>query len=154
MVPGREIQQQLGSATEAIIAATPSCQLELDLLPELFAVARLDREANVPAWARSSTFFSVTRTPDELSVLCHESVLPSSVKAERGLRCLGVRGPLAFSETGILESLARPLAEAGISIFALSTYDTDYLLLAAAHLERAIQALAEAGHTVRGQGAA
>ncbi len=108
----------------------------------------------MPAWAQSSAFVSVTRTPGELSVVCHEGVLPSSVEAERGFRCLGVRGPLGFSGTGILESLARPLAEADISIFALSTYDTDYLLVAAESLERAVRALAEAGHIVHGWDAA
>ena len=81
-------------------------------------------------------------------------MLPPSQEAQRGFNCLCVRGPLGFSETGILESLARPLAEAGISIFALSTHDTDYVLVSAENLDRAVRALSEAGHTVHGQGAA
>lgn len=130
------------------MAAPPD--LALDLLPELFAVARLDPELGLPAWVQSSPFVSVTRTPSELSVVCHESVLPPSVPAQRGLRCLGVRGPLGFSEIGVLESLARPLAEAAISIFALSTYETDYLLVSEKALATTVRALSEAGFTVHG----
>ena len=125
-----------------------SHKLELDLLRERFAVARCDPNAGIPAWAQSSPFISITRTPEELSVVCHEAVVPGSLAAKRGLRCLGVRGPLSFSQVGILESLARPLADASISILAISTYDTDYLLVAGANLDRAIQALIEAGHSV------
>lgn len=87
-------------------------------------------------------------------MVCHETVVPASLDAERGFRCLGVRGPLSFSEVGILESLARPLADASVSILAISTYDTDYLLVAGASLDRAIQALVKAGHSVREAGAA
>jgi len=122
--------------------------LKLELLPEPFAVAQLDREAAVPVWAQGSTFVSVTRTDRELSIVCTEDVVPTSVKAQRGFRCLRVVGPLDFAETGILESLAGPLAQAGISIFALSTYDTDYLFLSAVDLESGLGALSGAGHTV------
>lgn len=80
--------------------------------------------------------------------------MPSSASAVRGLRCLGVRGPLAFSETGILESLARPLAAAGVSILALSTHDTDYVLVSQESVQSAVQALKNAGHVVHGEGAA
>lgn len=124
----------------------------LDLLSEKFAVARFDRDAEVPEWAFASEFVSVTRTEQELSVVCHEAALPSAAEAaveiRRGFRCLRVRGPLDFSETGVLAALAHPLADAGVSIFVLSTYDTDYLLVAAGELERAIRALTTAGHTV------
>ena len=125
-------------------------KLELDLLPEPFAVAHLRPDAACPGWAQSSRLLSITRTPTELSVLCHESAVPRSVEAQRGLRCLAVRGPLSFSETGILESLATPLAEAGVSIFALSTWETDYLLVPEAGLQRAMRALSEAGHSLHG----
>ena len=132
----------------------PSRALALDLLPELLAVARLDPEPGLPAWVHSSPFVSVTRSAKELSVVCYESVLPPSVPARRGLRCLGVRGPLGFSEVGVLESLARPLAEAGISIFAISTYETDHLLVSSESLEAAVRALSGAGFAVHGWGAA
>ena len=95
----------------------------------------------------------MTRTAEELSILCHESAAPASVEAQRGFRSFRVRGSLAFSEIGVLDSLAHPLARAGISIMALSTYDTDYLLVAQLDLEAAIEALAGAGHSVHGGGA-
>lgn len=95
----------------------------------------------------------MTRTTDELSILCHESAVPASAAAQRGFRCFKVRGPLAFSEIGVLDSLAHPLARAGISIMALSTYDTDYLFVSEPDLEAAIEVLAGAGHTIHRGGA-
>ena len=128
--------------------------LTLELLPEPFAIAQIDRDSAVPEWAQGGALVSVTRTRAELSIVCAEASVPPDVKAQRGFRCLQVVGPLDFAETGVLESLASPLAKAGISIFALSTYDTDYLLLAEVDLEVGRAALSEAGHTVRGFGAA
>ncbi len=79
-------------------------------------------------------------------MVCAESVVPPEVGHQGGWRCLAVRGPLAFDETGVLAALAAPLARAAVPIFALSTFDTDYLLVPATHLERALTALREAGH--------
>jgi uncharacterized protein len=123
--------------------------LTLELFHETFAVAQLEADAEVPAWARGGPLVSVTRTRSELSIVCAEAAVPSNVKAQRGFRCLRVLGPLDFAEVGVLESLAHPLANAGISIFALSTYDTDYLLLAEVELEAGLSALSAAGHVVR-----
>lgn len=125
-----------------------SRSLELSVVAERFAIARLDAGARLPAWAGPGPLVSVTRTPDELSIVCPEARVPAGVPCERGFSCLRVRGPLPFSETGVLASLASPLAEAGVSLFALSTYDTDYLLVPEADLERALAALAGAGHRV------
>jgi hypothetical protein len=127
-------------------------RLTIEILPEVYAVARLEPDSEIPRWAENGDLVSVTRTRDELSVVCDEVSVPSNVKARRGFRCLHVLGPLDFDETGILESLASPLARAGISIFALSTYDTDYLLLPAKDLETARAALMEAGHVVGEEG--
>lgn len=124
-------------------------RLTLERLQHRYAVARLEAHAVVPPWARSSLFTCVTRTPHELSIVCDEALVPAGVTAQRGFCGLRVEGPLDFSETGILASLAGPLAEAGISIFAVSTYDTDYLFLPAAQAERALEVLLAAGHTVR-----
>jgi uncharacterized protein len=121
--------------------------LALDVLPERFAVVRLAADAAVPAWARGGSLVSVTRTADELSIVCPEAAVPAGLPAQRDFRGLRVRGPLDFSAVGVLASLAGPLAAAGVSLFALSTYDTDYLLVRAADLERALAALAGAGHT-------
>jgi len=127
-------------------------ELRLRALPEPLAICRLPADADVPPWAVTARFFSVTRTEDELSVVCPESVLPKvlppEIRREAGWRALKIQGPLDFSLTGVLASLVSPLAEAGIPIFALSTFDTDYLLLRAEQLEAVIETLRAAGHRV------
>lgn len=122
--------------------------LTLSVLPGNFAVSRLGSEARVPRWATSGRFFSVTRTAEELSVVCEERAIPGEVTREGGWRCLKVLGPLDFGLTGILASLTAPIAEAGISIFAISTYETDYIMVKAVDLERAVEALAGSGHQI------
>jgi hypothetical protein len=102
------------------------------------AICRLPPDSPLPSWIGENDFTSVTRTPDELSIVCKESCLPGSVKAERNWRMIKVKGPLDFSLTGVLASLLTPLSNAGIALFALSTYDTDYLLLKEENLNRAI----------------
>lgn len=123
--------------------------IRLDLLPDAYAVARLDPGADVPEWASSGDLISITKTQDELSILCRESLQPPDVQAQRGFRCFRVAGPLAFTEVGVLDSLAHPLAEADVSIFVLSTYDTDYLFLPEDDLELGIKVLSDAGHSIR-----
>ena len=91
---------------------------------------------------------SITRTADELSVVCAEAAVPDGMQAERGWRALCVDGPLDFALTGILAGLATALAEAGVSIFAVSTFDTDWLLVKEDQRAEAVRALTEAGHTV------
>ncbi len=122
--------------------------LTLSVLPDRFAVCRLAPDAERPAWAEAGAFSSVTRTPEELSVVCPEEAVPPGVRCERGRRALRVHGPLDFALTGILAALTAPLAEAGIPLFALSTFDTDYVLVHDDVLTRAVRALTEAGHTV------
>lgn len=124
--------------------------LVLNMMPDDFAVCRLPAGAPLPAWAGSSSqFFALIRTPDELSVVCAEQDVPDTVQAETGWSLLQVSGPLDFSLVGVLASLALPLAQAGVSIFALSTYDTDYLLVRKADTSRAVQALVRAGHRLQ-----
>ena len=123
--------------------------LTLSILPDIFAICRLDREAQIPAWACEGSFTSITRTPDELSIVCSQGGVPAEVKCEKGWRCLKVEGPLDFALTGILASLATPLAQTGISILALSTYDTDYLLVREEDMERAMRVLSREGAQVR-----
>jgi hypothetical protein len=119
--------------------------LTLEILRGSFAVARLPGDADLPAWAAEGAFASVTRTPDEVSVICEDAALPAGSRAERGFRCLRVAGSIPFSAVGVLESLTRPLADAGISVMAVSTYDTDYLLVRAGDLAAARDALLAAG---------
>lgn len=121
--------------------------LTLRLLPETFAICRFAPDATLPAWAMGGAFWSVTRTAEELSVVCAAPV-PDNVLAERGWRGLQVVGPLDFALTGILAGLTAPLAEAGVSIFALSTYDTDYLLVKAERIETAIAVLQGVGYVI------
>jgi len=127
--------------------------LTLAVMAGRFAVCRLAAEAEVPGWALGGAFVSITRAPGELSIVCAEENVPAQIRAERGWKLLGVRGPLEFSLTGILAGLAGPLAEAGISIFAISTFDTDYLLVGEAVLEKAMGVLESAGHTILREGA-
>jgi hypothetical protein len=122
--------------------------LKLALLPGRFAIARLAPKAEVPAWAWKGSFVCVTRTPEELSILCEEAQVPAHVHSERGRRLLRVQGKLAFSISGILAALCIPLAAAGISIFVVSTFDTDYLLVSDPHLQSAIEALEKTGHSI------
>ena len=113
----------------------------LELLPHVYAVCRLDSNAPAPDWATRGPFFSITRTVHELSVVCPENQVPDAVTKDGGWKVLMVEGPLDFSLTGVLASLTGPLAREGISVFALSTYDTDYLLVKEEQLAKAIQAL-------------
>ena len=121
--------------------------MTLELLPTPLAICRLSADAELPAWI-AGDFQGITRTPDELSIVCDAEEVPEEVQAERGWRCLRVAGTLEFHLTGILASLASPLARAGISIFALSTFDTDYLLVKEDALEPATRALKAEGHKI------
>ncbi len=119
--------------------------LQLEISGLRLAVCRLPPEHDLPVWGRTGPLWSMTRTGDELSVVVAEEHVPSDVSAERGWRALRVRGPLEFSEIGILSRLTAPLADAGVSVFAISTYDTDYLLVRAGQLGQAVEALERAG---------
>ena len=128
--------------------AAATRHLELSLLSERFAISRLGADSPIPAWATQGSFFSVTRTGDELSIVTELSRVPASVKSQSGWRVLRVHGPFVLSEIGVLAAVAAPLAEAEISLFAVSTFDTDYLLVASETLSAAIAALERAGHTI------
>ena len=123
-----------------------SARRVLSLHPERFAVCRFAPDDPLPAWVfhAGATTWSLTRTPREQSLVCPEADLPPSVeRAERGWRAFEIAGPIPFDETGVLAGLTAPLAAAGIPVFAISTFDTDLLLVREAHLERAVAALAD-----------
>ena len=122
--------------------------LTLSVLPETLAICRLSVDVAVPEWAMIGEFVSITHTGDELSIVCGEEHVPSDVKADRGWRALKVEGPLDLALTGVLASLANPLAEAQINIFAISTFDTDYLLVKEYNVARACEVLRQAGYGV------
>ena len=116
--------------------------------PDALAVVRLGRGAKIPAWASASTLFSVTATNDETSVVCHASSVPTKARKLGPLVAFEVTGPLDFKQTGVLHTLLGPLAEAEVSVFTLSTFDTDWILVPAAKADRAETAWVSAGHTV------
>jgi len=124
-------------------------RLPLELLPDTLAICRLPADAPVPAWASSpAPFLTVSRTADELSITALQNRVPDGVRCERDYQALRVKGTLPPNLVGILLSIAEPLANAGLSIFAISTYDTDYVLLKSRDLPAGLAALRKAGHEV------
>jgi uncharacterized protein len=123
--------------------------LGLTLLSGRYAICRLDPVGGVPAWAMQGEMFSITRTPDELSVVVPQERVPAGVRGDPGWRCFRVDGPMPLASVGVLASLAGPLGQASVSLFAVSTHDTDYILVKEEAAGRARQALGRAGHTVR-----
>jgi uncharacterized protein len=124
--------------------------LTLSILELSLAVCRLSSGSPIPSWALQGDFWSITRTPGEVSLVCGAENVPANVQAETGWRGMRVNGTLDFALTGILAGLAGTLARASISLFALSTYDTDYILVKADKLEAAIAALQSAGYEFQG----
>jgi hypothetical protein len=120
--------------------------LEFSRVPGQFAVCRLPGDASVPKWAWSGPFTSVTRTADELSIVCLAKNIPTNVDCPRQWMCLKLEGPFSFSEVGILASFIDPLAKKGVPIFAVSTYDADYVLVSEEYAGVMQGALREAGH--------
>ena len=139
----------LGLWSTSLMAQSQPPKLPLELLPDTLAVCRLEAGAALPPWAGASTpFLTVSRTPEELSITAVESAVPPDARCERGYRAFRVRGPLPLDLIGILASIADPLAKAGLSIFAISTYDTDYVLVKGKDLAAAVRALKGAGHRI------
>ena len=123
-------------------------QLTLQLLEGTYGVCRLAPTEPLPPWGSLDPFYSVTRTQDELSIVCLESSIPKDIVTESPWRILKVVGPLDFSLVGILSKLSTLMANAHISIFAISTYDTDYLLIKESNIEKAIHVLQDEGYGV------
>ena len=124
--------------------------MNLSLTPDRLTVCQLPANAPLPAWAANANgFVSITRTTEELSIVCREGLAPADMKQEAGWRAFKIEGPLDFGLTGILASVLDPLAQAKISIFAISTYHTDYILVKADKVEATTAALRAAGHNIR-----
>jgi hypothetical protein len=122
--------------------------MQLRTLPDGYAIVRLQPGAELPDWVDAGPFRSVTRTDNEVSVVCRDLDVPEGESAERGWRVLEVNGPLDFSLTGVVAGLVVPLAEAGIPIFVISTFETDYVLVRGDDLEAACETLEAVGHPV------
>jgi hypothetical protein len=120
------------------------------LLPEQFAICRLPPDSAIPSWAmpRKAHFFTLTQTTEELSLICPQELIPieADIIMDKNWRCLKLEGPFELDEPGVMASLVMPLAQAGISVFAEATYDTDYLLVN--HLDLAIKTLEHLNHKV------
>lgn len=121
--------------------------LRLSTLTETLAICRLPPDATLPSWPRGA-FTSVTRTAYELSIVCDDDAPPLDVQAEHGWRGVKVEGPIPFEVTGVAAALVTPLAAAGISVFLVATFDTDYLLVKADRFPEAVDVLRAAGHDV------
>ena len=135
----------------ALISQKPRAlkrHLNLSILEPSFAVCRLDKADPDIATGLEGPFSSLSVTEDEISLVCVESAAPEGADVEGGWRCLKVEGPLNFSEVGILSSLTTTLADAGVSLFAISTWETDYLMVKEETLARALEVLSEAGHNL------
>jgi hypothetical protein len=123
--------------------------LRLEWKEPVFTICRLPAAAAIPDWALASDdFLSITRTGDELSLVCPARLVPATAKQESGWRMLKVAGPLDFSLTGVLLAVLEPLDRAGVSVFAVSTFDTDYVLVKADRVDEATEALRAGGHSV------
>ena len=120
----------------------------LSCLSDVLAICRLDADAPIPFWALRGEFVSVTRTVDELSVVCRCGDVPAGIRCVKNFRCIKVEGPLGFELTGILSSLTTALARAGIPVFVVSTFDTDYILVTEDRLEETVRTLSQEGHDV------
>jgi hypothetical protein len=143
----------MGGLVSVAEAQTPpprsAHRLPLDVLPDTLAVCRLPPDAAIPAWAMApAPFLTISRTSEELSITAVQAAVPPAVRCESDYRALRVHGTLPPDLVGILVSIAEPLARAGLSIFAISTYDTDYVLVKARDLPAALETLRRAGHQV------
>lgn len=118
-------------------------KLALSVLPEKLGICHFAKNSEIPEWAKNISFCSISRTPDELSIISPQDKIPAGVLFEKDWRAFKVQGPLGFAITGIVSSLSKPLAEAGISIFYVSTYETDYLLVEEENLEKAKEILSK-----------
>lgn len=122
--------------------------LTLNQFPEKVAVVRLGPGAEIPKWAESSSIFSVTATATETSIVCASRSVPTKTPSVRPLTAFAVQGPLDPAMVGVLHGLLEPLAEEGISVFTISTFDTDWILVPLTKAEAATEAWRRRGHTV------
>jgi uncharacterized protein len=127
----------------------PIQRLKFRQLPAPYAVIRLAPNSPIPAWATNGEFISITRTPDELSIVCPAENIPPEIQFNPSWTCLKLQGPFPFSQTGVLLSFIAPLSTNAVPVFAISTYDTDYVLIPHHDTGRALDLLREAGHELR-----
>lgn len=125
------------------LANAQNKKLTLSILPNALAICRLAPAVKVPAWAFKSSFYSISKTTDELSIVCDQALVPARVKKVENWRAFKIEGPLDFSLTGIVASLAKPLAENKVPVVVISTYDTDYILVESKFFDKAKEVLGQ-----------
>jgi hypothetical protein len=125
-------------------------KLSLRVLNGVFSIAQMPPGSLTPTWLKGNELFASISTPDEVSIVCDQSFVPENVIAEKGWKAIMIQGPLDFSLVGVMAELSQVLAVAGISIFALSTYNTDYVLVRENDLDSAVTALRRSGFTITG----
>jgi len=123
-------------------------QLKLRHLPDTYGIARLEASSPIPPWADGGGFVSISRSEDELSIVCQQTRFPDSVPSSLNWVCFKLVGPFAFDETGIVASVVTPLSTGGIGVFVVSTYDGDHVLIKSQDLERSKTLWENAGHTI------
>lgn len=122
--------------------------MKLKLYFEKYAICRLGKNEKIPSWINTEKFYSITKTQEELSIVCLDENIDENIKCERDWRILKIQGPLDFSLVGILSKISTLLAQNNISIFVVSTYDTDYILVKEANIEKTIKLMIENGYDI------
>ena len=123
-------------------------QLQLSLLKDKYGICTLPNTAPIPDWALTQSLASITRTEKELTIVCRLEILPSQYQSGLKWRCFKIDGSFDLNQIGVISSISSPLAHAGISIYVISTYDTDYFLIQEQNLEQTISALSNSGHYI------
>ncbi|MFW6022407.1 MAG: ACT domain-containing protein [Halanaerobiaceae bacterium] len=119
-------------------------ELTLNVLEERSSICKMDNNSPIPMWVlKNRNFYSITKTSDELSIISLEKLVPEDVKQEKGWRALKIDGNLDFSLVGIVSSITGILAEMEISVFVMSTYNTDYIFIKEENMSRALETLRE-----------
>ena len=123
-------------------------QLQLSLLKDKYGICTLPNTAPIPDWALTQSLASITRTEKELTIVCRLEILPSQYQSDLKWRCFKIDGSFDLNQIGVISSISSPLADAGISIYVISTYDTDYFLIQEQNLEKTISVLSSSGHYI------
>ena len=122
--------------------------LKLSLLEEKYGICSLPKDAPIPHWVSKESLVSITRTDKELTIVCKQDIIPSKLQSDLNWRCFKIDGSFDLSQIGVISSISSPLADAGISIYVISTYDTDYFLVKDDNLEKTISVLSNFGHSI------
>jgi hypothetical protein len=123
-------------------------QLNLSLLDEEYGICSLPAAASIPDWSLKQSLISITRTDEELTIVCRQDLIPPEFKSDLNWRCFKIDGAFDLNQTGVISSISSPLADAGISIYVISTYSTDYFLVKEKKLDQTISVLSDSGHNI------